>query len=809
MVKKSPWSWGPVCGLALAAGFSGSSAWAECTPTLPFSGAASDVTTGGTFVCSGNRPTTIGGYYVSPNLVDLNQTNITIVSGASVSTNSGPAVTLKNNNTFLANGLIQSGNGAALVVWGSGNNVTIGGTARSVTAPYALELLSSTGANTLTVNQGGVIQSDSLPSVASTYQATVWMPHNSGAQWTIVNRGTIKNTAGGYAIDGGPSAAPMTVVNGGAIEGSVRFGNQGTNTFLLEPGGTINGTVDATSGSNDVFAFGGTGSGTFDLSQSDQKYRGFESAEVQGSALWTVTGSKSGTTPVTIRSGMLRMNGSIGGLVTILSGGTLGGTGQVGSIDNQGIVGPGNSIGTLTVSGNYVQRSSGTLQIEVSPTASDKLAVGGTASLDGTLQVLPEIGTYTAGAKYPILTAQSVSGTFRTVSVDNSSRLSGLTPTVVYTGNEVDLLLESTAVISAAQQTESARVVAPEIARETSRMISASISTRVSSILFPANFSKSSGFGGGRSPAPAPATGPAPGGTTPGATTPGGGKSPDKNGTDKAVPGQNSSALGGVGLSAGDAPASGGWDLRGFSAWGDASWSFLDNTDSVNKYNGTHKVASLGADYRVDDWLVVGAVISPDATDINLKSVDGNRNSMGATFSTYAAYKFDETYAVSGILGYGKVFNFTRQPVSGLWVKDHYPSDRYLAQVSASAAYMLQDDLRVIPTLSYTHAMELSPRHYSSDGTEISLPSVRLGTVKLGAQLDYAVSPEIVPFVTAGIERDLVNSGGSANRTGFQLGGGIQAPLDDNITLGAVVSSNLGRGAQSETQLAANIRYSF
>ena len=92
----------------------------------------------------------------------------------------------------------------------------------------------------------------------------------------------------------------------------------------------------------------------------------------------------------TIDGGTLAVNGSLCGDVNVRSGGRLQGTGTVCDTNNfaGGTVAPGNSIGTLTVAGDYAG-SGGTLEIETvlggdaSPT--DRLVVTGNTS--GTTRV--------------------------------------------------------------------------------------------------------------------------------------------------------------------------------------------------------------------------------------------------------------------------------------------------------------------------------------------------------------------------------------------------------------------------------------
>ena len=121
-----------------------------------------------------------------------------------------------------------------------------------------------------------------------------------------------------------------------------------------------------------------------------------------------------------------------GGALIGLSG-TISGSGTVGgNLDNtSSTVAPGNSPGVLTLTGHYTQGSGGTLEIEVTGTSAgesghDQLSVTGAASLDGTLDIVPQApyadpSVRGASENMVILTAGTVTGTFSTVNYDGNA----------------------------------------------------------------------------------------------------------------------------------------------------------------------------------------------------------------------------------------------------------------------------------------------------------------------------------------------------------------------------------------------------
>lgn len=124
-----------------------------------------------------------------------------------------------------------------------------------------------------------------------------------------------------------------------------------------------------------------------------------------------------------VNGGKVAFNGSQQGGSTVIGvGGMLGGTGRLGTTRVEGTIAPGNSIGTLTIDGDYTQAVGSTYQVELAaPSASDLLQVNGRATLlGGTVRVFQGPGTYLLGQRYNILSATSgVDGRF--AAIDHSA----------------------------------------------------------------------------------------------------------------------------------------------------------------------------------------------------------------------------------------------------------------------------------------------------------------------------------------------------------------------------------------------------
>jgi T5SS/PEP-CTERM-associated repeat protein len=157
----------------------------------------------------------------------------------------------------------------------------------------------------------------------------------------------------------------------------------------------------------------------------------------------TLTGTSNYAGPTALNTGKLVVNGSITSAVTVNNAATLGGNGAVGSVtvNSGGIMDPGNSPGKLTINGNYTQNSGGILNIEIGgaspgPGGYDQLAVSGTATLGGTLNLTLVNGFRpSVGDTFNIITSSSEMGSFSNVNgsgftVSSSSSGSGIKLTV-------------------------------------------------------------------------------------------------------------------------------------------------------------------------------------------------------------------------------------------------------------------------------------------------------------------------------------------------------------------------------------------
>ena len=345
------------------------------TATLsgPISGAGSlSIADGGTLILSQVSANT----YQGGTILRAGTLSISPISNTDAALGSG-SLSMYPSTTFLTNGSANMSSSRSILLQGSG----------------MMTIQTELSGNTLTLG-GSILGSGSL---IKTGNGNLWL-------------------TGANTYSGGTEVQTNTLFgNTTSLQGAIQIDPGANLTFLQTASGAFQGTL--------------SGSGSLNIGDGLASY-----PQVQIN-----TNSSPGFGgPTTIFSGAsLSVNGSLASSpLTINSGGYLSGTGTVGTTTSSGTIKPGNSIGTLTISGDLTLNSTSTVLIELAPGQTSLVQVIGTASLDGTLTINPEPGFYGFGASYTILTASSArSGEFAVFNSTNPS----FTPDVMYISNSVVL----------------------------------------------------------------------------------------------------------------------------------------------------------------------------------------------------------------------------------------------------------------------------------------------------------------------------------------------------------------------------------
>jgi fibronectin-binding autotransporter adhesin len=397
---------------------------------------------------------TIGGNNVTSTFSGVIQN--TAGTLALTKTGSG-TLTLSGANTFSGSTTINAG---TLSIGADNNLGTAPGSATAGSLTFGGGTLTTTASFTLNSNRGIVFNSTATIDVAASTTLTyVGIAAGSG--------GLTKTSAGTLILSGANTYSGTTTINAGVISIS-EDNNLGaapgsaTAGQLTFGGGTLASTATLTLNSNRGIAFNSTA--TIDVATSTTLTYGGIAAGSGGltktsAGILVLNGSNTYSGTTTISAGTLLVNGSQSSSALSLNGGTLGGTGTVGTITSTssgGTVSPGSGPGILNTSNINWSTGSPTFSIELNGTSAgtgyDQLNVTGTVNLSGAT-LSGSVGfAPAAGTTFTIINndgSDAVTGTFSGLSEGASVTLSGQTFTISYvggTGNDVVLTRASPSV---------------------------------------------------------------------------------------------------------------------------------------------------------------------------------------------------------------------------------------------------------------------------------------------------------------------------------------------------------------------------
>jgi len=273
-----------------------------------------------------------------------------------------------------------------------------------------------------TVINGGILQINTVNALPLTGDINVQAgTFNLTASQTIGNLSGVGGVTLGNATLTVGTATPSTTFSGNIV-GVGNVMKQGNGTWIITGNNNYLGTTTVNAGilQGNVNSLPGNIINNSSL-VFDQAIAGIYTNIISGNGnvikqnigTVTFTGNHTYSGGTTINGGQLSVNGSIGGPVTVNTGATLAGSGTInGTVINHGIVAPGNSMGTLTLNGDYHAGPDSVTSIEITADGTSVLSIDGTAYLNGTLNIIADPGTYIPYKRYLCLTANDITGNF-------------------------------------------------------------------------------------------------------------------------------------------------------------------------------------------------------------------------------------------------------------------------------------------------------------------------------------------------------------------------------------------------------------
>lgn len=382
-------------------------------------------------VTSGNSAhgARIFGDYGSIVLNGASSINTSVAVGAYIDGNSG-AITLNDSSRIITYGSY----GFGVYIDGNYATITLNDSSKITTSGYYAFGVYIEGDN-------GAITLNDTSSISTTGIDAASVRFNLGSN-TLINYGTLTSHNAITVVGDDDAANSDTIENYGTIysgAGTAVTLNAGDDSLTLGTGSAITGDID---GGDDTDSVTLTGSGS-----EDDDFLNFETLTMAGTD-WALSGTSSFSN-LSVTSGTLSVDGAISAAaVTVGAAGIIGGNGTlIGDIASSGTIAAGNSVGTLTIDGDFMQ-TGGRFEVEFDSSGMDLVDVTGGTMFAGSpsLIVIPLVGT-TSISGVILHSDGGISGTFGSIEYEGNGGVS-----LTYSTTDITLtVVDGTPIVASTQ----------------------------------------------------------------------------------------------------------------------------------------------------------------------------------------------------------------------------------------------------------------------------------------------------------------------------------------------------------------------
>jgi len=331
-------------------------------------------------------------------------------------------------------------------------------------------------------------------------------------------------------------------------------------------------------------------------------------------------------------------------------------------------------------------------------------------------------------------------------------------------------------------------VASPQVSQQSSSQTATQISSRISQAV--------SGATGGTGATGGFGSGGGTGGGTGGFGS-GGGTGGTGGGSGVGGSSQGSSLDDGViGRSAGSAD-------KAFGLWFNVGTARASDTHAFESFHGTIATFVGGADYRVNDKMLVGMAVGYEMARITTTFNNGAMTADNAAIAPYFGYSFNDYLSLDATVGYAFV-NYGLARNSGA-IKGSTDGGRVFSSTNITAHTSL-DNWQLSSGLGYLYLLEHqgSYTEVGAGGNAVSAVNIRLGQLRSVNKIGYLEKTEwgsIMPYLLVRPEYDvsktpasLLDAATSTKATGdrfgttFGLGLGMNIGDDSSVTLEGTTS---------------------
>jgi hypothetical protein len=199
-------------------------------------------------------------------------------------------------------------------------------------------------------------------------------------------------------------------------------------------------------------------------------------------------------------------------------------------------------------------------------------------------------------------------------------------------------------------------------------------------------------------------------------------------------------------------------------AWTEGQYSvYRDETGTLARRDGRFGMASVGADYLVNERLSVGVMLQADRAAEDIDGFSGV-SGRGWMIGPYLSAELTSELFFTGRLAWGASSNSSEIDIEGQTWNGDFSTRRMLARAAVYGRYAV-GGMTIQPQIDLAYMRERQAAYTVTNGVSVvEVPGItaEIGRLSLSAEMEWALGsayPGILAFVTPKLDGDFLNTG--------------------------------------------------
>lgn len=211
---------------------------------------------------------------------------------------------------------------------------------------------------------------------------------------------------------------------------------------------------------------------------------------------------------------------------------------------------------------------------------------------------------------------------------------------------------------------------------------------------------------------------------------------------------------------------------RRLGVWANAAYLRAEGSKSNADFDSDIITGMVGADYAVNDKLLIGLGIGYENQSTETGYNRGETDGDGISGTTYFSYQINKTYGVTGALGYSRMsYDHLRlDPLSNARITGSNDADRYFGSVNGTGSWV-KGPVTLGAGLGTLYILEKQDAFTESNGTAVASETISVGQVNVTGSAAYRIGVA-EPYISGLAGYDYNDAGGSYDNA-FGLSGSL------------------------------------